>query len=29
MNKLFNFAQAKGKWHKFPSFDLGGEGEVI
>ena len=24
MNKLFNFAQAKGKWHKFPSFNLGG-----
>ncbi len=24
MNKLFNFAQAKGKWHKFPSFNLKG-----
>ena len=23
MNKLFSFAQAKGKWHKFPSFNLG------
>ena len=24
MNKLFHFARAKGKWHKFPSFNLGG-----
>ena len=24
MNKLFKFTQAKGKWHKFPSFNLGG-----
>ncbi len=24
MNKLFNLAQAKGKWHKFPCFNLGG-----
>ena len=24
MSKLFKFAQAKGKWHKFPSFNLGG-----
>lgn len=24
MNKLFNFAQAKSKWHKLPSFNLGG-----
>ena len=24
MNKLFNFTQAKGKWHKFTSFNLGG-----
>ncbi len=24
MNKLFNFAQAKGKWHRLPSFNLGG-----
>ncbi len=24
MNKLFKLAQAKGKWHKFPSFNLGG-----
>ena len=23
MNKLFNFTQAKGKWHKFLSFNLG------
>ena len=24
MNKLFNFTQVKGKWHKFPYFNLGG-----
>ncbi len=29
MNKLFKFAQTKGEWHKFSSFDLGEGGEVV